>query len=73
MSLRASRERRSARFDWEDGSSRVSVDFIDKGTSKSEVGVTHEKLSDRDEAAAMKAKWRERLAELKVRLESTPA
>jgi hypothetical protein len=70
MSLRTSRESRSARFDWEDGSSRVGVDFFDKGASKSEVAVTHEKLGDPDEAAAMKAMWRERLADLKSYLES---
>jgi hypothetical protein len=70
MRERTSQRGRSARFDWGDGSTRVNVDFIDKGRSKSMVGLTHEKLADADEAENMKAMWKERLAELKSGLES---
>jgi uncharacterized protein DUF4287 len=70
MSLRTSQPGRSARFDWADGSSRVAVGFIDKGLSKSMVGLAHERLADADEAETMKAMWKERLAELKSFLES---
>jgi Domain of unknown function (DUF4287) len=70
MLLRTSQPGRSARFDWEDGSTRVNVDFVDKGPSKSTVAVAHERLADADEAETTKAMWKERLAELKSFLES---
>jgi uncharacterized protein YndB with AHSA1/START domain len=55
---------RSARFDWEDGRTRVVVYFTEKGQDKTSVAVQHERLADADEAEAMRALWRERLAEL---------
>jgi hypothetical protein len=70
MSLRTSRENRDARFDWEDGSTRVVAWFAAKGPSKSTISMAHEKLPDADEAETMKAMWRERLADLKAHLES---
>ncbi len=70
MSLRTSQPGRSARFDWEDGSTRVNVGFFDKGPSKSTVAVAHEQLADAGEAEKTKATWRERLAELKTFVES---
>jgi hypothetical protein len=69
MSLRTSQPGRSARFDWEDGATRVAVGFVDKGPARSMVAVAHERLPDADEAETMKAWWRERLAELKSFLE----
>jgi Activator of Hsp90 ATPase homolog 1-like protein len=69
MSLRTSRPGHTARFDWEDGSTRVNVSFIDKGAAKSTVTVAHERLPDPDDAEAAKASWRERLANLKAYLE----
>lgn len=73
MSLRTSQSNYTARFNWEDGSTRVNVAFIDKGPSKSTVAVSHEKLADADEAERAKASWRERLADLKSFLESAAA
>jgi hypothetical protein len=70
MSLRTSQPRQSARFDWEDGSTRVNVGFSDKGPSRSTVAVAHERLADANEAETTKAMWKERLAELKSFLES---
>lgn len=70
MSLRTSQRRRSARFDWEHGSTRVNVDFIDKGPCKSTVAVAHERLADGREAEMTKAMWKERLTHLKSFLES---
>jgi len=55
---------RSARFDWEDGRTRVVVYFTEKGPDKTTVAVQHERLADPDEAEAMRTLWRERLAEL---------
>ena len=69
LSLRTSQPGRSARFDWEDGSSRVNVGFYDKGPSKTTVAVAHARLADADEAQATKAMWKERLADLKAYLQ----
>ena len=69
MRLRTSQPGISARFDWEDGSTRVNVGFIDKGPSKSSVAVEHSRLPDADEAELAKAMWKKRLAELKAYLE----
>jgi uncharacterized protein YndB with AHSA1/START domain len=70
MSVRTSRRGRGARFDWEDGSSRVVVDFTAKGPARSTVALAHERLADADEAETMKAMWRQRLSALKELLES---
>jgi uncharacterized protein YndB with AHSA1/START domain len=70
MRLRTSRTDRDARFDWNDGPTRVNVWFVDKGRSKATVAVEHERLPDADEAEAAKASWRRRLGELKSFLES---
>jgi hypothetical protein len=70
MSLRVSQPGRSARFGWEDGSTLVSVEFAGKGPTKATVAVAHQKLPDADEAEVTKARWKERLADLKSFLES---
>jgi hypothetical protein len=70
MSLRTSRPGHTARFDWGDGATRVSVSFEDKGADKATVAVAHERLPDADEAEVTKASWRERLTGLKSFLEA---
>ncbi|HYI46671.1 MAG TPA: DUF4287 domain-containing protein [Actinomycetota bacterium] len=70
MKLDASKANRSARFVWEDGSSRVNVDFTGKGRSKATVTVTHDRITDPAKAQALKTDWRKRLTELKSFLES---
>jgi hypothetical protein len=70
MSLRTRQPSRTARFDWEDGSTRVIVGLTEKGPSKTVVAVAHERLPDADEAEEAKALWKERLAELKTYLGS---
>ena len=59
-----------ARFDWGDDGSRVHVTFDASGESKSRIVVEHARLADADEAERMKTFWRERLAELKGRLDA---
>ena len=61
---------KSARYDWEDGETRVIVGFEELDESKSRVALSHERLPDADTAEEMKAWWRERLVALKSRLES---
>jgi len=60
---------RSARFDWGDGETRVHVTFAAKGDAKSTAALQHRRLADAEQAAQMKAFWRERAATLKEVLE----
>jgi uncharacterized protein YndB with AHSA1/START domain len=60
---------RSARFDWEEGPSRVEFGFTSKGAAKSEMTLQHRRLPDARSAEEMKAYWRERLTDLKALLE----
>jgi hypothetical protein len=55
---------RSARFDWEDGRTRVNVTFIAKGEAKTTVAVEHRRLADSADADRAKAFWRDRLTAL---------
>jgi Domain of unknown function (DUF4287) len=71
MSLRTSQKNYTARFDWDDGSTRVNVSFVEKDSAKATVSVAHERLPDPDEAERAKAFWRQRLADLKSLLESS--
>jgi hypothetical protein len=69
LRVRTATAPRTARYDWEDGSTRVIVGFDDLGESKSRVALSHERLPDADSADGMKTWWRERLAALKPLLE----
>ena len=66
---RTSQAGRSARFDWDDDTSRVNVTFSALGDGKSQVAVEHDHLPDARAAAERKAFWRERLTALKTLLE----
>lgn len=70
MRVRTATAPRSARYDWEDGSTRLIVGFEDAGESKSRVALSHERLPDADTAEEMKAWWRQRLVALKSELEA---
>jgi hypothetical protein len=70
MSLSDSKPGRSARFEWEDGSSRVRVVFERKGPSKSTVVVSHDQIIGAKQAQTAKARWREQLVDLKSYIES---
>ena len=69
LHLRTATPHKSARYDWEDGSTRVIVGFEELDASKSRSGIMHERLPDSDTAEEMKAWWRERVAALKPMLE----
>jgi uncharacterized protein YndB with AHSA1/START domain len=66
---RTSQPGKSARFDWEDGTTRVNVGFTAKDEGRSQVALAHERLADAESAEQMKGHWRERLGELKTLLE----
>jgi hypothetical protein len=69
LRVRTATSPRTARYDWEDGSTRVIVGFDDVGEAKSRVALSHERLPDAEAADEMKAWWRERLTALKSQLE----
>jgi hypothetical protein len=66
---RTSQPGRSARFDWEDGTTRLIVGFTAKGEAKSQVALEHERLPDAAAAEKQRAYWRERMVALKTLLE----
>jgi uncharacterized protein YndB with AHSA1/START domain len=70
LSTRTATRPKSARYDWEDGSTRVVVSFEAKGRQKATIYVSHERLPDADTAEAMKAYWRGALVDLKAFLET---
>ena len=70
LSVRTSTPHRSARFDWEDGSSRLVVGFIPKDDGRSSVALEHQRLPDPEAAERLRGFWRERLRELQRVLES---
>lgn len=69
LRLRKPNPYKSARYDWEDGSTRLNVFFDSPAKGKSRIAIQHERLPDSDTAVEMKAWWRERVAALKTMLE----
>ena len=69
LAIRKAAPGKSLRIAWQGGASRVNVLFSPKGSDKSQLTVTHERLPDASAAERMKAYWKERLDELKVVLE----
>ena len=69
LHVRTASPPKSARYDWEDGSTRVIVGFYAKGDDKSQVALEHARLPDADTAEEMKSWWRERVGALKEMLE----
>jgi hypothetical protein len=58
--LRKGTPNKSVRMTWEDGTS-VEVWLTAKGQAKSQAGLAHRKLADKEDAARRKAYWSERL------------
>lgn len=69
LSERTATRPKSARFDWDEGPTRVHLTFLARGEAKSTVAVEHRRLADAGEADQMKTYWRERLSVLKGALE----
>ncbi|WP_410812540.1 hypothetical protein [Micromonospora sp. 067-2] len=68
--LRTATAPRSFRADWAGGPTRIVVGFEAVGESKARVNLSHEKLTEAEQATELKTYWRERLAALKALLES---
>lgn len=63
IELRTSRESKSLRFGWKDGTT-VAVGFTDKGPDKSQVALSHDRLKSAAAVARMKSYWKRQLASL---------
>ena len=70
MTLREARSHRAARFTWQEGGSLVTAQFESKGPRKAAVVVQHRSIPTAKEAGRAKEAWRNRLEELKTRLEN---
>jgi hypothetical protein len=64
---------RSIRAQWEDGKSRLSVDFYPKGKDKTEVVVQHSRLDSLEAAEKMQTFWKNQLSKLDELLEKRVA
>ena len=71
LKVRTTLKNKSARFDFEDGTSRVVAWFDPKERSKTTVTVQHEKLSSSRDVEEMRAFWKKHLAELADHLKET--
>ena len=69
MSLRTSVRNKTARFDWEDGASRILVTFDAKQPMKASAHVSHERLPNDAVAEVAKTQWKKRVSALKAFLE----
>jgi uncharacterized protein YndB with AHSA1/START domain len=70
LEVRTARPGKSIRANWDDGSTRLVVDFTAKGEAKSQVALVHERIADAATAEELKAWWRGRVAALKQLLET---
>jgi hypothetical protein len=64
-------ENKSLRAAWQDGTTRLSVEFYIKGENKSQVVVQHQKITGSEEAEQLKLFWQQKLEKLKSQLEDT--
>ncbi|MEU4674506.1 SRPBCC domain-containing protein [Amycolatopsis sp. NPDC023774] len=70
LTTRKTQQNKSARFDWNDGATRVNIGFVDKGTN-TQIALAHERIVDEETANHFKAYWRESLTKLKNQLENS--
>ena len=68
--VRTANPSKSIRANWDDGSTRLVVNFTARGDSKSQVALVHERIPDAATAAELKPWWRDRVAALKQLLET---
>jgi hypothetical protein len=68
LRVRTSQPGRTARFDGEDGATRVNAWFTAKGPAKSSVALQIERLADPKAVERARADWRARLAKLGAEL-----
>ncbi len=64
IKVTTSMRNRSIRAQWQNGESRLSVDFYSKGVDKSQVVVQHMRLKSPEEAERMQLFWKNGLERL---------
>jgi hypothetical protein len=69
MEITTATPNKSLRAKWDDGKSRLSVNFYTKGSDKSQAAVDHMKLTSSTESAKMKSYWFDALDRLQKILE----
>ena len=69
LAVRKATPMKSLRITWDAGKTTLEVNFLAKGTGKSQVAVQHSRLADARAVARSKAFWSERLDALKTSLE----
>jgi hypothetical protein len=69
LAVRTVRPGKSLTGAWEDGTTRLTIAFVPKGESKSQVALEHGRIRSAAHADEMKTFWRERLGGLKKMLE----
>jgi hypothetical protein len=62
-------ENKSIRAAWNNGSTRISIDFYEKGEDKSQIALQHMKLKNSADAEKMKKFWRDVMERMKLSLE----
>jgi uncharacterized protein YndB with AHSA1/START domain len=70
LRVRTARPDRAARFDWEDGATRIGVTFAASDQGRCDVAVEHERLKSRVDADQAQAFWKDHLGTLKGLLET---
>ena len=70
INIRTTRPGTSLTGTWEEGSTRLTISFQEKGARKSQVALAHEKITEASQADELKAFWREQMNLLKKLLES---
>jgi hypothetical protein len=68
MEITTATRNKSLRAKWDDGKSRLSVNFYAKGLGKTQAAVDHMKLPNSKESARMKNYWFEALNRLESQL-----
>ena len=68
--VRTAQPGKSIRADWEDGSTRLVINFTARGDAKSQVALVHGRIPDAGSAEKLRTFWRERVAVLKQLLEA---
>jgi hypothetical protein len=70
LKVRTTNGKRSIRFDFRDGTSRVVASFDPKDRARTTVTIQHEKLPDAGAVEEMRAMWKERLNRLASELQA---
>jgi hypothetical protein len=70
MIIHKSTPNKSMRITWVDGKSNLEMNFYDKGESKSQIVIQHNRLHDKKQADKMKLYWKDSLEHLYQSLRS---